>query len=217
MLGVCTLLTVCVCVGGEGGADESVRGGVSIGEDGADDESLAASERANDCELGDVVYKSKMSVTAGETGEQMMVAVTEDPEGPDIDAIAWSWAAREVDMTIAERRGEPVSKSTSSSPTSRGTGLAKNRVLPDDSPGELEFSRSLNTNPSPVESHSAVNVHEVSREDFGGGGLTIGELGRFRWTPLNRATLRRIFLTLPEPEGCALPTACEIARGEDPR
>ena len=40
-------------------------------------------------------------------------------------------------MAIAERRGEPVSKSTSSSLTSRGTGLAKNRVLADESPGEL--------------------------------------------------------------------------------
>ena len=111
--------------------------------------------------------------------------------------------------------GEPVSKSTSSSLTSRGTGLVKNRVLADDIPGELEFSRSLKINPSPDESHSAVNVHEVSREDLGGGGLATGELGRFRWTPLNRATLRRIFLTLPEPEGCALATACGIARDED--
>ena len=118
-------------------------------------------------------------------------------------------------MATAERRGEPVSKSTSSSLTSRGTGLMKNRVLADDIPGELEFSRSLKMNPSPVESHSAVNVHEVSREDFCGGGLTTGELGRFRWTPLNRAPLRRIFLTFPEPEACALATACVIARHED--
>ena len=112
---------------------------------------------------------------------------------------------------MAERRGEPVSKSTSSSLTSRGTGLAKNRVLADESPGELEFSRSLKTNPSPVESHSAVNVHEVSRDDFGGGGLTIGELGRFRWTPLKRATLRRNLLTVPEDWTPA--TAC--ARGKN--
>ena len=81
MVGFCPWFTVCVCVGGDGGADESVRGGVSMGEEGADDESLAASERSKDCELGIVVYKSKMSVTAGETGEQMMVVAT---GGPDI-------------------------------------------------------------------------------------------------------------------------------------
>ena len=89
IVGGCTLLTVCVCVGGEGGADESVRGGVSMGEEGMDDESLSTSEsmseRVKDCELGVVVYKSKMSAIAGETGEQIMVAVT---AGPDIDAIA---------------------------------------------------------------------------------------------------------------------------------
>ena len=84
-VGVCTLLTVCVCVGGDGGADESVRGGVSMGEEGADDESLAASESMKDRELGVLVYKSKMSVTAGEIGEQMMAAAT---DGPDIVAIA---------------------------------------------------------------------------------------------------------------------------------
>ena len=85
IVGACTSGAVCVCVGGEGGADESVRGGVSIGDEGADDESsLSSSERVKDCELGIVVYKSKMSDTAGETGEQMRVVTG----GPGIDASA---------------------------------------------------------------------------------------------------------------------------------
>ena len=89
------------------------------------------------------------------------------------------WAERDIGKLL-DRRGEPTSNSTSSSLTSRGTGLGKNRVLADDDPDELELSSSLKMNPSPVESHSAVNVHAKPVEEPGGGGLTIGELGRLR-------------------------------------
>ena len=66
--------------GGEGGAEESVGDGVSIGDEGADDESLIESGRLKDCVFGVVEYKSKMSVTAGETGERVTETVTEDVE-----------------------------------------------------------------------------------------------------------------------------------------
>ena len=53
---------------------------MSIGDEGADDESLIESGRLKDCVFGVVEYKSKMSVTAGETGERVTETVTEDVE-----------------------------------------------------------------------------------------------------------------------------------------
>ena len=113
-----------------------------------------------------------------------------------------------MDMAMDLAWGDgTTSNSTSSSLTSRGKALAKEREPPDDDPDELELSRSLKMNSSCVESHSAVNVHAEPVEDPGAEGQTIGELGRLRWIPRRRATLLRSFLTLPGPEGCAPETA----------
>lgn len=109
------------------------------------------------------------------------------------------------------------SSNTSSSPTSNGTGLATKRRFDEDveegADGPLPLSTSLKTISSCAESHSAVNVHAISREEPGGEGPTTGELGRFRCTPLNRATLRRIFLTF----GCGTAVACARGRQRETR
>lgn len=105
--------------------------------------------------------------------------------------------------------------SSSSTSTSKGIGLAIKRRLDDDVEDGADdpFSTSLKTISSCVESHSAVNVHAISREDPGGDGPTTGELGRFRCTPLSRATLRRIFLTF----GCGTAGACAHGRQSETR
>ena len=135
-----------------------------------------------------------MSETAGEEGEEAADEEGEEDCMPDRMSEKWEGAV----VT-----GGALSTSTSkisSSSTSKGTGLAtkcgRDDVEDEDEEAELPLSTSLKTISSCAESHSAVNVHAISREVPGGDGPVTGELGRLRCTPVRRATLRRVFLTL---------------------